>query len=188
MIQNIDDVASLSSDEVDDASECGGDSNEEVTVNISHDRVEFSSDFMDYTLHPIEDIFSQLCLWEFVEGTVKENGSISDKQEAVASADSDLDSEDIALSCPIRKRLPRAQFMSAHSQFETHILHLRDKPVIPVLLGNAIPCPDQSPEEHEMYCRAMLLLFKPWRALQELKGEANSWCEALKASNSLQSC
>ncbi|KAG2743632.1 hypothetical protein P692DRAFT_20745521 [Suillus brevipes Sb2] len=120
-IQNIDDVASLLSDELDEASEPGGNSNEEVTVNISHDRVEFSSDFMDYTLRPMEEIFSKLCLWEFVEGTVKEKGKISDKQEAVASADSDLDADDIVLSRPIRKRLPRAQFMSAHSQFETHI-------------------------------------------------------------------
>lgn len=60
MIQNIDDIVSLMSDEVDDASKHRGNSiavNKEVTVNISYDRVEFSSDIMDYTLCLINDIF-----------------------------------------------------------------------------------------------------------------------------------
>ncbi|KAG2133018.1 hypothetical protein DEU56DRAFT_739132, partial [Suillus clintonianus] len=80
----------------------------------------------------------------------------------------------------IRRRLPRAQFLPQHTQFGTHILCLRNKPVIPVLLGNTLPRPDRTCEEYEEYCRAMLLLFKPWRILRELKGDGITWHEVFE--------
>ncbi|KAG2127030.1 hypothetical protein BD769DRAFT_1318493, partial [Suillus cothurnatus] len=57
---------------------------------------------------------------------------------------------------------------------------LRGKFVVPVLLGNALPRPDGSDEEYEHYCRSMLLLFKPWRILRELKDNMSTWTEAFE--------
>ncbi|KAG1890326.1 hypothetical protein F4604DRAFT_1533592, partial [Suillus subluteus] len=55
---------------------------------------------------------------------------------------------------------------------------LREKSVIPVLLGDSIHRPDRSEEEYEKYCCAMMILFKSWRDLSVLKGTYSSWSEA----------
>ncbi|KZT03542.1 uncharacterized protein LAESUDRAFT_615749, partial [Laetiporus sulphureus 93-53] len=36
------------------------------------------------------------------------------------------------------------------------------------------------PDKHEYYCASMLLLFKPWHQVQDLKGEFLTWQEALR--------
>ncbi|KAG1721601.1 hypothetical protein EDB19DRAFT_1598448, partial [Suillus lakei] len=57
---------------------------------------------------------------------------------------------------------------------------LRDKQVVPVLLGDAIPWPDRCSDSYENYCRAMMMLFKPWRDLKSLKGTSGTWSEAFE--------
>ncbi|KAJ6601229.1 hypothetical protein DFH09DRAFT_900805, partial [Mycena vulgaris] len=51
-------------------------------------------------------------------------------------------------------------------------------PVINVLLGPTIPRSDRGEEERTRWCRAMLILFKPWRALIDLKMTEESWDSA----------
>ncbi|KAG0701017.1 hypothetical protein DFH29DRAFT_806865, partial [Suillus ampliporus] len=79
-----------------------------------------------------------------------------------------------------RRSFLRARFDEQHNQFNSHVLRLREKKVIPVLLGDAIPRSDRSPESYECYCRAMMMLFKPWRDLQSLKGTNETWSEAFE--------
>ncbi|KAG1856607.1 hypothetical protein C8R48DRAFT_608114, partial [Suillus tomentosus] len=74
--------------------------------------------------------------------------------------------------------LPRAKFAQGHTQVATHILRLCKKFVVPVLLGNTIPRPDKSDKEYTLHCRALMLLFKPWRNLRDLKGDHVSWSDA----------
>ncbi|KAG1788113.1 uncharacterized protein HD556DRAFT_1245603, partial [Suillus plorans] len=76
--------------------------------------------------------------------------------------------------------LPRAKFEPGHTQVSTHILRLRSKLVVPVLLGDSIPRPDQSDEEYELHGRAMMMLFKPWRNLKGLKGDNDNWATAFE--------
>ncbi|KAG2145269.1 hypothetical protein DEU56DRAFT_732367, partial [Suillus clintonianus] len=76
--------------------------------------------------------------------------------------------------------LPRATFAPQHAQFSTHMLRLRSKKVVPLLLGDALPRPDQSEEENELHCRAMMLLFKPWREFSDLKSDVESWVDAFE--------
>ncbi|KAG1797047.1 uncharacterized protein HD556DRAFT_1306744 [Suillus plorans] len=147
----------------------------QVIMSVSSDKVEFSSDMADYILHPTTQEFTDLCLWQFVENTIKIKGNISVDKES----DEEYDEDIVDGAKPARRRgrkaLPRAKFLAQHSQFDTHILRLRKKKVIPVLLGNALPHPDRSEEEYEKYCRAMMLLFKPWRDLGMLKDKHMSW-------------
>ncbi|KAJ7155910.1 hypothetical protein C8R43DRAFT_821243, partial [Mycena crocata] len=49
-----------------------------------------------------------------------------------------------------------------------------------VLLGNTLPRPDRSPIERDKWCRAMLILFKPWRKLSDLKAVGQSWTDAFE--------
>ncbi|KAG1856611.1 hypothetical protein C8R48DRAFT_675009 [Suillus tomentosus] len=107
--------------------------------------------------------FDGLCLWEFVERTVKEKGDITVPHDR--AVDDDVDN-DVG-----QKMLPRAKFAQGHTQVATHILRLCKKFVVPVLLGNTIPRPDKSDKEYTLHCRALMLLFKPWRNLRDLKGE-----------------
>ncbi|KZP32477.1 hypothetical protein FIBSPDRAFT_704486, partial [Athelia psychrophila] len=66
-----------------------------------------------------------------------------------------------------------------HPQIDTHVARQRDLNVVPVLLGNALPRPDTNGEAgHTRWCRAMLILFKPWRTSRDLKTADQSWDDA----------
>ncbi|KAI0065027.1 hypothetical protein BV25DRAFT_1778848, partial [Artomyces pyxidatus] len=49
---------------------------------------------------------------------------------------------------------------------------------VPVLLGPRLPRGDCSAEEKEQLSRMLLILFKPWRVLQDLKSMNETWTEA----------
>ncbi|KAI0059802.1 hypothetical protein BV25DRAFT_1777328, partial [Artomyces pyxidatus] len=55
---------------------------------------------------------------------------------------------------------------------------LRSLPLVPVVLGPTLPRADREVEERQLWCRAMLILFKPWRSVADLKGADESWQEA----------
>jgi hypothetical protein len=125
---------------------------EQVTVSILANKVEISSDIQDYSLQPFDSAFDKLSLWEFMERTIKEKGDITNRNDDTVDDGEDSDVLDSASKKKGRKLLPRAKFAQGHAQFTTHILRLHSKLVIPVMIGDAIPCPDQSDEEYELYC------------------------------------
>ncbi|KAG2130946.1 uncharacterized protein EDB93DRAFT_1094566, partial [Suillus bovinus] len=45
---------------------------------------------------------------------------------------------------------------------------------IPMPIGGGIPHQDR-PEDYPRYCRLMLILFKPWRSVKDLRREDQSW-------------
>ncbi|KZV80499.1 hypothetical protein EXIGLDRAFT_574308, partial [Exidia glandulosa HHB12029] len=53
----------------------------------------------------------------------------------------------------------------------------RDHIACPAIIGPTLPRMDR-PEARESYCKAMLMLFKPWRRFGDLKGEALTWDSA----------
>ncbi|KAF8143074.1 hypothetical protein K438DRAFT_1634312, partial [Mycena galopus ATCC 62051] len=55
---------------------------------------------------------------------------------------------------------------------------MRRVPCINVLLGPSIPRSDRGPEERERWCRAMLILFKPWRSIKDLRLQHEKWSAA----------
>ncbi|KAI0039448.1 hypothetical protein FA95DRAFT_1458782, partial [Auriscalpium vulgare] len=57
---------------------------------------------------------------------------------------------------------------------------LRTAAFVPVLYGPAIPSAREGEEESEAFCRAMLILFKPWRTLNDLKTRS-TWYAAFHA-------
>ncbi|KAI0062400.1 hypothetical protein BV25DRAFT_1764853, partial [Artomyces pyxidatus] len=65
-----------------------------------------------------------------------------------------------------------------HPSFLTHVSRLRRERFIPVLLGPRLPRGDRSVEEKEQLFRILLILFKPWRVLGDLKSTNESWTEA----------
>lgn len=77
--------------------------------------------------------------------------------------------------CPA---LPQGGYTIEHPQHLTHLSRQRCVAKIPVLLSDTLPRPDCSPEEHERWCRAMTILFKPWRLVTDIKGAYPTWKEA----------
>ncbi|KAF5335803.1 hypothetical protein D9611_009612 [Ephemerocybe angulata] len=85
------------------------------------------------------------------------------------------------LTAPAASR-PVCRFLPEHDESETcftqicHPLHA----FLPVPIGPALPRRDR-PATRAKYCRMMLVLFKPWRTVHELRGSASSWEEAFLA-------
>ncbi|KAJ7648173.1 hypothetical protein DFH06DRAFT_901081, partial [Mycena polygramma] len=65
-----------------------------------------------------------------------------------------------------------------HHEVDTHLSRFRSTPVVNVLLGERIPRPDRGEAEKARWCRAMMILFKPWRSLSDLKDARESWTTA----------
>ncbi|KAJ7659696.1 hypothetical protein DFH06DRAFT_989348 [Mycena polygramma] len=55
--------------------------------------------------------------------------------------------------------------------------------VVNVLLGDRMPRPDRTEAEKDRWCRAMMILFKPWRTLKDLKRPNNSWTAAFEKTH-----
>ncbi|KAH7904131.1 hypothetical protein BJ138DRAFT_976735, partial [Hygrophoropsis aurantiaca] len=70
-------------------------------------------------------------------------------------------------------------FSSAdHPQYDTHYSCVRSSPVVPVLLSDNVPRLNRSAEEDKRWYRLMLVLFKPWRTLEDLLGNSTCWRDA----------
>ncbi|KAJ7088872.1 hypothetical protein B0H15DRAFT_780556, partial [Mycena belliarum] len=72
--------------------------------------------------------------------------------------------------------------MADHNQAGSHLSRRCTIPFINVLLGEKIPRPDRGAAERNRWCRAMLILFKPWRTLNDLKSPEILWTAAFDAT------
>lgn len=80
----------------------------------------------------------------------------------------------------VRTRIrPRCELLQGHLEAKTHglkVLH-PDNRIIPVPIGPALPRRDRK-DIYERYCRLMLILFKPWRSVNDLRQHGQSWAKA----------
>ena len=71
------------------------------------------------------------------------------------------------------------RFDTIHPLYQTHVMHIRNVPYVPVLYGKKLPKRQMSEgADNEMWFRAMLILFKPWRNPSDLKGQDERWGDA----------
>ncbi|KAJ6622840.1 hypothetical protein B0H10DRAFT_1787667, partial [Mycena sp. CBHHK59/15] len=83
----------------------------------------------------------------------------------------------------------RGYFTANHPQSDSHMCRFRSNPVVNVLLGPTLPRPDRSDEERDRWCRAMLIIFRPWRTLVDLKCPGQTWTntfESVKAEFTME--
>ncbi|KAJ7209371.1 hypothetical protein C8J57DRAFT_1098634 [Mycena rebaudengoi] len=74
-------------------------------------------------------------------------------------------------------------FMQGHRQVDTHMSRFRVEPVVLVLLGPTLPRGDGGDTEREKWARSMMILFKPWRTLSDLKSPDQTWLQAFDATH-----
>jgi hypothetical protein len=73
-----------------------------------------------------------------------------------------------------RRVVERYWFLPGHEEGGRKHLRIREQAVVPVPIGPALPRRDQ-PEGQARYCRLMLILFRPWRNLTDLREVGESW-------------
>jgi hypothetical protein len=85
-----------------------------------------------------------------------------------------------ALDSETRVR-PVINLKSSHYDSETHILSIRHPSTWPIIvpIGPAIPHRDNK-ECYDWYCRLMLMFFKPWRHVSDLRENFGNWREAFE--------
>ncbi|KAI0317655.1 hypothetical protein OF83DRAFT_1032680, partial [Amylostereum chailletii] len=66
-------------------------------------------------------------------------------------------------------------FSDEHPQCRTHVVKLRDYGHVPVLAGPVIPRRELGERSEDIFSRAMLILFKPWRSVDDLALPGLSW-------------
>ncbi|KAJ7142800.1 hypothetical protein C8R44DRAFT_538963, partial [Mycena epipterygia] len=71
--------------------------------------------------------------------------------------------------------------LNGHPQASTHITRFRRVPLVNVLLGDKLPRPDRSSGERDRWARAMMILFKPWRSINDLKSTDQTWTQAFES-------
>ncbi|KAK4704722.1 hypothetical protein P7C70_g1483, partial [Phenoliferia sp. Uapishka_3] len=74
----------------------------------------------------------------------------------------------------------RYDFTKSHPRFKSHRQRERTQPIIPRIEGRSVPRRDHpDPKVREWYAKSILILFKPWRTLDDLKEGSESWENAL---------
>ncbi|KAI0359121.1 hypothetical protein OH77DRAFT_1367691, partial [Trametes cingulata] len=123
----------------------------------------------DYMLRSTDPAFDKLSLYEFV-GLV----------EKVKRSETRLQTGD-DMNTRGRTSEPRGLFSSReHTQYNTHMLRLRTKWIVPVVLGDRVPRCDRGEEERNAWARMMLILFVPWRKPSDLRETSESWTVAFE--------
>ncbi|KAH9848474.1 hypothetical protein C2E23DRAFT_699536, partial [Lenzites betulinus] len=173
-----------------DNEEVGGqdDSGGETCVlSMQEGTISAMSQQQDYLYRSTDSPFDGLSLYEFVARTTKDNiGRDAARRRAPREGEDMHRQEDTGTEQERRrlragqKPLPRGRFSSSeHTQYETHILRMRQDCDVPVILGDHIPRSDRGDEEKEAWARMMLILFVPWRRPTDWRRPDESWLEAL---------
>ena len=118
-----------------------------------------------------------LNVMEFFRDTYEEEV----KKTVPATNNQDEDGNDVYRK-PGRPQHKRTQYMEGHPK-KGRIQHVtQGKPhrTLPYFVGLPLPRRDDE-KTHEKYCATMLMLLKPWRDIQiDLKGNSETWKEALE--------
>lgn len=109
----------------------------------------------DYILRPVSDPFNEMTMLEFYTRMIKTRKSQTAQNKA-ESHNSEM-------------------FHLDHPHAASHLVSLRKKHYIPILVGATIPKRNIA---NPAYCRAVLTLTIPWRKLSDLIHDGETWCSA----------
>ena len=166
------------------------DEEEEVSIRVENDgRITMLADQVaDYTQRPLE--VESMCLWDFVERTEKVRhgnnvGLQTGDDEPDENDVNDENDADVDTDAPGRKhQVKKFHFLPEHREYKRKQVRLREQYVVPVPIGPALPRRDVV-ESRARYCRLILILFKPWRTVHDLRNDAVPW-DSVFASFSAQ--
>lgn len=126
------------------------------------------------------DVLDRLCLYDFVSTLYKKKINAADKKYLSQIVES-TERADNRRGRPVSKRYT---YRKEHPQATTHLMMEHGEPQVPVLFGPQVPRKDRD-DTRERYCRALLTLFVPWRAVHDLCGVDQTWENAFQSRQSL---
>lgn len=137
-------------------------------------------------LGPVSDyllrgaLFEDLTVWDFISQTRKVQGQKRYNPVARPAVPTGLTNIDSLLRDSSRNR-PSDTFLPLHLQHKGYVLRivLPSDRLVPVPTGPGIPRRGR-PDTHDRYSRLMLILFKPWRCLTDLKRSSVNWSDAFQ--------
>ncbi|PPQ97075.1 hypothetical protein CVT26_001258 [Gymnopilus dilepis] len=133
--------------EMDDTTE------ETVSLTIERQDIGVNNQVWDYRYRPESDPYKSMCLYDFVARTTKRK--VKNTDALTVSSDTFSSWE--------------------HPQRGTHRVAKRSSEVLPVILGPSLPNRRTSEEAREFWSKQILILFKPWRSLSQLKDSSRTW-------------
>jgi hypothetical protein len=157
--------------------------------------VQCSSQVHDYRFRAL--MLSHLSVWEFVSCIDKitnrnpqqmpndmtasdEEESLSDEEEIVDGGEGGTDPDQTFLPGRRSRKSQTFQLHPEHMQHGRRAQRLRSDPAayyIPVTIGPVLPRRDRG-LTYAKYCRLMLILFKPWRVVGDLREPNETWIQA----------
>ena len=173
--------------DVDPAASAEGFEDEEISVRVDEaGNVNILADqISDYTLRPRE--LETMCLWDFAVKAEKvywrkattcntsSGQNVDGRVDEVRETDSESDLDDgVAENSDGINGVEQYQFFAEHRECYRKRVRLRKRDVVPVPIGPALPRRDQT-EVRARYCRLMVILFKPWRVVSDLRDANESW-------------
>ncbi|KIJ58691.1 hypothetical protein HYDPIDRAFT_33934 [Hydnomerulius pinastri MD-312] len=180
--RHLDHYVRLNYDEADASATGDGADRDEVVITVDKDEITVQNFILDYSLRSEDPTFESLSAWQYAELAHKFSLTRELRREERNQA-RQVNSDPQSRHHPLGRRPnERGRFKTEHPQHGTHIVRLRSVPYVVVPIGSAIPRPDRGPEEREEWCRAMLILFKPWRQPSDLKDPHTSWSTAFDAT------
>ncbi|CAF3219894.1 unnamed protein product [Rotaria sp. Silwood2] len=167
----------------------------EDTINNENDEENYAEFEEQFTLQLVESIneyvyvngrldyqyrsksLDALCLYDYVRLYRKKLIDAYDKKQLQARTTAEtIESTDLRRGRPPCERV---LFEVPHPQVSSHLNIKRTKPVVPVLLGPAIPRRDRD-DTKERYYRSILTLFVPWRSVADLCSINQTWEQAFE--------
>ena len=122
------------------------------------------------------DILDDMCLYDFVSTLYKKKMTEADLRYLSMNTASQ-ETKGNRRGRPANEPFP---FQTQHSQGKTNVLVKYSEPHVPILYGPQIPRQDRD-ETRERYCRALLTLFVPWRAVTDLCDINQTWDDAFES-------
>lgn len=144
-----------------------------VTLALSPGSISAINQQQDYLLRPSTEPFASMPLYQYT-GMTEKITSIAEGRRL------DKRSQPVNVNGPRRGRPEqgRGRFQPSHPHHATHVVRSRVTWVIPVILSKRLPRPDRTPEEKELWARAIVTLFVPWRTPADLRLSEETWTEA----------
>jgi hypothetical protein len=186
--EHLDNELAATDDEAEKATEGGDEDEVSIRVDEGGNIAMLGDQISDYTFRPRE--LQGMCLWDFVAKAEKAHGGkrgagvppVDEEADEVTGGLSEDEEQVDDSGRPGendkrkggRRTVEKFAFLSEHQEYERKHIRLREKDVVPVPIGPAMPRRDQ-PDARARYCRLMLILFKPWRTLLDLREADESW-------------
>ena len=154
-----------------------------VSVTVDTDALHIFDIMNDYVYRVSAELFHEMSFWRFCEFTEKLR--VSTESSRLQNALSRQEERQQLHPEHERnvggwKATERGSFLEEHPKSEVYMLHMCSTRCVLVFSSHHLPHDASSTEVHALWCRSMLILFKPWRALVDLKADGESWSTAYK--------